>query len=78
MDLISEANNTAEIFLCPFKKSDLGLVFILKTKTKEVFKGGLKSSYDDDIFAVDDFFDQWDTSTVTQMKEVCELQEELC
>ena len=30
----------------------------------------LKSSYDDVISVVDDFFDQWDPSTATSMEEV--------
>ena len=36
----------------------------------------LKSRYDDIISAIDDFFDHWNPSTVTQMKEVYELQGE--
>ena len=32
---------------------------------------GLKSSYDD-------FFDQWNLGTVTQIEEVCRVQKELC
>ena len=32
-------------------------------------ESGLKSSYDVIICAIDDFFDQWDTSTVTPMEE---------
>ena len=44
-----------------------------------LYEGGrkvnrLKSSYDDVISAVDDFFDQWDPSIVTLMEEVCGLQ----
>ena len=39
--------------------------------------GGPKSSYDD-ITAVDDFFNQWDWSIATMIKEVRALQEELC
>ena len=35
-------------------------------------QGELKSLYDDIISAVDDFFDQWDLSTATPMKEECE------
>ena len=34
------------------------------------YKGGLKSSCDDVISAVDDFFDQWDPSTAMRMEEV--------
>ena len=37
-------------------------------------KHGLKHLYDDIISAVDDFFNQWDPSTATAMKEVCGLQ----
>ena len=36
-------------------------------------KSELKSSYDDVISAVDEFFDQWDPSTATPMKEVHRL-----
>ena len=36
----------------------------------------LKSSYDD-ISLVDDFFEQWDSSTATRMEEVCGLQRRL-
>ena len=40
---------------------------------------GLKSSHDDIIIsAVDDIFYQWDPSTATWMKEVCDQQEVLC
>ena len=35
----------------------------------KVFENRLRCSYDD-ISAIDDFFDQWDPSTATQMKEV--------
>ena len=35
-----------------------------------IYKGGLESSYDD-IFIVDHFFDQWNSSTATLMEEVC-------
>ena len=30
-----------------------------------------KSLYDDVIFAVDDFFDQWDPNTSTKTEEMC-------
>ena len=39
---------------------------------------GLKSSYDDVISAVDDFFDQWDPSSATQLEEVYRLHRGLC
>ena len=44
------------------------------------YTGGLKSSCDDvmSISAVDDFVNQWDPSTTTPMKEVCEPQGGLC
>ena len=40
------------------------------------YECGLKNSYDHIISPVDDFFDQWDSSTL--MEEVCRLQRELC
>ena len=40
-----------------------------------IYKSGLKSSYDDIISAVDDIFDQWYPSTSTLMEEVYEAQE---
>ena len=41
-----------------------------------VFKGEeLKSLYEDVIFPVDDFFDQWDPSAATSIEEICDLQE---
>ena len=42
------------------------------------YEGGLKSSYDDIISVVDDFFDQWDPSTATQIEEICGRQRGLC
>ena len=30
----------------------------------------MKSTYDDDILAVDDLFDQWDPSIATPMEEI--------
>ena len=39
-----------------------------------VYEGGLKSSYDDIISVVGDFFNQWDTNTATPMEEVYEQQ----
>ena len=39
---------------------------------------GLKSSYDVDIFADDEFFDQWDPRIATPMKEMCGSQGGLC
>ena len=43
-------------------------------------KGGkLKSSYDDIISAIDDFFFvEWNPSNATLMKEMCGMQEGLC
>ena len=35
-----------------------------------IYEGGMKSSYDDVISAVDDCYDQWDPSTVTPTEEV--------
>ena len=35
-----------------------------------IYEGGLKSSYDEVISSVDNFFDQWDPSTATLMEEV--------
>ena len=45
---------------------------------KLTYKGGLKSSYDEVISAVDDFFDQWDPRTMTPIEEVCGLQGVRC
>ena len=42
------------------------------------YDGGLKSTYDDVISAVDNYFDQWDPSTATPIVEVCRLLGELC
>ena len=39
-----------------------------------IYKDGQKSSYNDSIYVVDDFFDQWDPSTVTPMEEKHEFQ----
>ena len=44
----------------------------------ELFESGLKSSYDDVISAVDDFFDQSDASTAMLMEEVCGMKRGLC
>ena len=38
----------------------------------------MKSSFDNHITAIDDFFDQWDPSTVTSIEEVCGPQGGLC
>ena len=38
----------------------------------------LKSSYDDVIFTVDNFFEQWDPSTAALMEEVSGSQRRLC
>ncbi len=51
---------------------------MLSVKHKILYKGWLKSSYEEIISAVDDFFDQWDPNTVTLMQEVCEPQGKVC
>ena len=43
-----------------------------------MYESGLKSSFDDIISAVDDFFDQWDPSTVTLMEEIYVLHGAIC
>ena len=43
-----------------------------------IHDSGLKSSYADIISAIDDFFDKWDPSTVTLIKEMCGLHGGLC
>ena len=51
--------------------------YLIKYITKDnnqLYKGGLKSLYDNVISVVDDFFDQWDPSAATQIKVVCGLQ----
>ena len=40
-----------------------------------IYEGKLKSSYDD-ISTVNDFFDQWDLSTASSMKEMHRPQED--
>ena len=47
-------------------------------KKKKNSESGQKSSYDDVIPAVDDFFYQWDLSNATPIEEVCGPQKELC
>ena len=38
----------------------------------------LKTSYDDVISAVDDFFEQWNPSTATPIEEECVPQGAIC
>ena len=42
------------------------------------YEARLKSSYDDIISAIDDFFDQWDQSTATPIEKVSGQQEGPC
>ena len=49
-------------------------VFIFYVYSVQGWGGGLKSSYEHVIFAVDDFFYPWDPSTATLLEEVCGLQ----
>ena len=52
------------VALCPtlwciaIKKRVFGLLSTMVSQF--IYKGGLKSSYDDVLSVVDDFFDQWD------------------
>ena len=43
-----------------------------------ICKGGLKRSYDDDVSAIDGFFDQRDLSTAIPMEEASGLQGRPC
>ena len=43
-----------------------------------VYKFEMKSSSDDIIYAVDDFFDQWDPNTAIPMEKMCGPQQGLC
>ena len=43
-----------------------------------LYEGGLKSSYDDVISAIDNFFNQRDLSPTTPVEVECEPQEGLC
>ena len=49
------------------------IIYIIKSNFC-MYKSGLKSSYDDIISAVDDFFGQWDPNTATLTEELCGLQ----
>ena len=54
------------------------LLIIILNFNKSNSEGRLKSSYDDLISPVEDFFDQWAKNTVTSMEEMCRLQGGLC
>ena len=43
-----------------------------------LFDGGMKSSFDVFISAVDDFTDRWDPNNATPMEELCGRQGGLC
>ena len=50
-------------------------VHFYKTINAMMYEGGrINCSYDNFIFAVDDFFDLWDPSIVISMEKVCEAQ----
>ena len=60
-------NIPVDFLNCPF-------LFFYKDLHANSNEVGLKSTYNDVISSVEDFFDQLDPSTATQMEEACGLQ----
>ena len=62
-------------FICKYSKLHDIYIYIYACGLKKLF-GWKVHMYDDIIFAIGDFFDQWDPRTGTPMEEVCWPQEE--
>ena len=53
-------------------------IFYSPSQLGFIYEGELKSLYNDDIFAVDDFWGQWDRNTATPMKKCVYHKERQC